>query len=506
MFAARFRVPPITVPDWRLLLKRYLIQALPAHQDDSENDLVCHLFDEHRSATTPVEITPREVKTFVNEIGVLHRQWQDDIPVSHLAYYALLGNTAESRAVAVRALVSHEKPIPRMLESSVFENLEVLCYSQRNRDLSARAQLERCLATGPHMVFGGLVPKEDARERERFFSDLVAIVEKAAPDILPRYAGVILPHWSIIPQSHKEVIGKIFEEGLKTLATLEFDAVPIFGARKLLEHFPESKPLLAKALHKNATGLLSSGSERVVPNLIELLKLLPEGKVNLSELHISRVAPVCNRIVESAPTGSKWTKFLLPDIDFEHLINESAPEKRPEVIAVLLVAAAQSKESSNQVLTVLARQLATQGDGPQRLLWLTCVWAIRQQGSAEALELLKRHGQGLTVSGSEEEQALISAIHATLGHGPIAEAVAGSYAFTDLLRRYARSIVWLIPALPESAVEGLLKNLSSRARHLVDGLTTPLVELNLLQGKGIQQWNILKRILESERRPPSARS
>lgn len=37
MFSARFRVPPITVPDWRLLLKRYLGQALPTHQDESEN-------------------------------------------------------------------------------------------------------------------------------------------------------------------------------------------------------------------------------------------------------------------------------------------------------------------------------------------------------------------------------------------------------------------------------------------------------------------------------------
>ena len=35
------------------------------------------------------EPTPRSLKTFVNQIGALHREWQDEFPLSHLACYVL---------------------------------------------------------------------------------------------------------------------------------------------------------------------------------------------------------------------------------------------------------------------------------------------------------------------------------------------------------------------------------------------------------------------------------
>ena len=49
--------------------------------------------------------TPRDLKTLVNQVGALHREWQDEFPLSHLACYVLFQRDCED---VRKALLSNE--------------------------------------------------------------------------------------------------------------------------------------------------------------------------------------------------------------------------------------------------------------------------------------------------------------------------------------------------------------------------------------------------------------
>ena len=86
-FQLRFRVPPLLLTNWREFLQEALQQALPNHQE-AEFYGVYRVFAANGGLETSAP-TPRGLKTLVNQIGALHREWQDEFPLSHLACYVL---------------------------------------------------------------------------------------------------------------------------------------------------------------------------------------------------------------------------------------------------------------------------------------------------------------------------------------------------------------------------------------------------------------------------------
>ena len=86
-FQLRFRVPPLLLSNWREFLQEALQQAFPNHPEEDYHGVYRALATHsglERSAPTP-----RYLKTFVNQIGALHREWQDEFPLSDLACYVL---------------------------------------------------------------------------------------------------------------------------------------------------------------------------------------------------------------------------------------------------------------------------------------------------------------------------------------------------------------------------------------------------------------------------------
>ena len=84
----RFEVPLPLMSNWRSYLESNLQLALPGH-------VVADFYGPYRLYARKVTDdgrapTPRELKQYVNRIGALHRQWQDTLPLSSLAYYAVL--------------------------------------------------------------------------------------------------------------------------------------------------------------------------------------------------------------------------------------------------------------------------------------------------------------------------------------------------------------------------------------------------------------------------------
>jgi hypothetical protein len=86
-FQLRFEVPPPVLSNWKAYLMKLVEEALPKHSNDRH--MIYRVFDMCRTKGSNPP-TPRELKLYVNQIGVIHRQWQDKFPIGHVAYYVIL--------------------------------------------------------------------------------------------------------------------------------------------------------------------------------------------------------------------------------------------------------------------------------------------------------------------------------------------------------------------------------------------------------------------------------
>lgn len=88
MFISTFHVPPVILSNWEEFLHTQLQCAFPQHTAD-EFHKIFRLFDHILTLETKPP-TPRNMKIFVNNLGALHRQWQDNIPLPEQALLVLL--------------------------------------------------------------------------------------------------------------------------------------------------------------------------------------------------------------------------------------------------------------------------------------------------------------------------------------------------------------------------------------------------------------------------------
>ena len=147
-FQLRFKVPPLLVLDWRGFLQDALQEALPHHRESDFHDVYRAFFAKGRfEATTP---TPRDLKIFVNQIGTLHRTWQDEFPLSHLACYVLIQKDPVDVLSALLSETDLELP-KRIIGNNWRDIIAALHFgveTQEARQLLLRRPIEVALANG----------------------------------------------------------------------------------------------------------------------------------------------------------------------------------------------------------------------------------------------------------------------------------------------------------------------------------------------------------------------
>jgi len=96
-FQVRFEVPPPVLSQWKDYLFALLARALPDHSPEDWRLIyrVFNLSGINRSENP----TPRELKIYVNQIGAIHRQWQDDLAIGAVAYYVGLRRYLDQAAL-----------------------------------------------------------------------------------------------------------------------------------------------------------------------------------------------------------------------------------------------------------------------------------------------------------------------------------------------------------------------------------------------------------------------
>ena len=126
----RFQVPLPLITDWRDYLEANLRAALPGHEADfyTAYRLYTHQLSRDRHAPTP-----RELKQYVNRIGALHRQWQDNLPFPSLAYYACLNLSSNEVTERLREGSLPDQGLRGLLGPSVEGDLAALAFNTEPR-------------------------------------------------------------------------------------------------------------------------------------------------------------------------------------------------------------------------------------------------------------------------------------------------------------------------------------------------------------------------------------
>lgn len=130
-FQVRFEVPPPMISGWRGYLLDRLRDALSGCTD-SDLHMVVNIYAMSRQADAPP--TPRQLKLFVNQMGVVLRQWGSLFPLAQVAYYVMLRHCGRCVRVTdlVAKLQSGNIPEPRfrrLLGKDSQENLAAMVFN-----------------------------------------------------------------------------------------------------------------------------------------------------------------------------------------------------------------------------------------------------------------------------------------------------------------------------------------------------------------------------------------
>jgi hypothetical protein len=122
-FQVRIEVPPAVISTWRGYLNEKLSHAFPDH-DPEDFHLVYRVVLSMGESTTP-----RNLKTLINEMGVLHRQWSDEIPLSDMCYYVILRRRKPDMISGIIDKEIPEEAISRLLGGGLMDSLAQLRFN-----------------------------------------------------------------------------------------------------------------------------------------------------------------------------------------------------------------------------------------------------------------------------------------------------------------------------------------------------------------------------------------
>ena len=177
-FQIRFRVPPLLLTNWREFLQEALQQALPNHQETDYYG-VYRVFAANGGLEKSAP-TPRDLKTFVNQIGALHREWQDEFPLSHLACYVLFQRDCDDVREALLSNADFE-----LLRRNIGQEWRGIVAAlhfgvsvEEARQLLLRGPIQAALANGD----GKALSELESAHRAGFWSVLEDTVPAGASD------------------------------------------------------------------------------------------------------------------------------------------------------------------------------------------------------------------------------------------------------------------------------------------------------------------------------------
>lgn len=149
-FQIRFEVPPILLSGWSdYLINVLLANAFPDH-DPSEFYTTYRVFANFRPCPDRLP-TPRELILYVNQIGSLHRQWQDKFPLPHYGYYVLRRRAGDDIIAEIRKNTYKDPKVQTLLGEKLADNLAAFLFNvevEKAYQLVLQEPVEAALSSG----------------------------------------------------------------------------------------------------------------------------------------------------------------------------------------------------------------------------------------------------------------------------------------------------------------------------------------------------------------------
>lgn len=186
-FQIRFQVPPPVLSDWKTYLSDLIKKALPDH-NETDRHVIYRVYEEWRSSQA-MPPTPRELKLYVNQIGSVHRQWQHEFPIAHVAYYVLLSKQSDSLIEQLKASDFPPANIQRLFKEDVIPSLAGLTFNvpaNKGMELLLSDPIHNCLTKGTGAELNQL--------RENYKDGFWAITEGVVATRIVDTPGSVIAH------------------------------------------------------------------------------------------------------------------------------------------------------------------------------------------------------------------------------------------------------------------------------------------------------------------------
>jgi hypothetical protein len=394
-FQLRFDVPLPRLANWKDYLLERLACALPENHGQDEFFRIYRLYSVRRTAdwTAP---TPRQLKLFVNQIGSLHRQWQHEIPLVDLAYYALLQNEGTP---IVPGLLAGNLPTPAetgLLSDRVRLNLAALAYGaevEESHELLLRQPILDALEAGASDRLTEL-----ARVSDKFWLVLELAVEQGcrewpqAEGGLVLHATAALDGTSIVMADAGRAAGLMYRLRIAVRATSGWgtmDARAIDGAIVLARQDPTLGLLLHESFTRTRLGDGKMPAETAAEFARDYVRLTTA--VSVSPAAPRRIADagtyidIAKTLASADSDGATWAHFAPQDESaLITLLGNTRPPGWGDVVRVATHAGIRNWDS----VVAGADEAFLKSGGAEQLEFLTAVHALANVGETAAAKLL----------------------------------------------------------------------------------------------------------------------
>ncbi len=148
-FQIRFQVPPPVLSDWKIFLCKLIEIAFPDH-NEADRHIIYRVDEEWRSSHA-MPPTPRDLKLYVNQIGAIHRQWQHEFPIGHVASYVLHSRQGDSLIEQLKSGDFPSANIRRLFKEDIIPSLAGLTFNtpaHKGMELLLSDPIYNCLSNG----------------------------------------------------------------------------------------------------------------------------------------------------------------------------------------------------------------------------------------------------------------------------------------------------------------------------------------------------------------------
>ncbi len=409
-FQVRFRVPPLVLSDWHKYLDNLLVEAFPDH-DTAQFHPTCRVYDILRRDKEPP--TPRDLKLFVNQIGTIHRQWDDTFPLQQIAYYVLLRQ--EDRDV-VKELREGRLPgenVVNILGEGVIDNLAAMAFNtdvRTARQLTFEASLTGALEEGD-----GQRLKELAQLVPVGLWDVMERISVKFPDWIPgessnlANAARALRDSELVSSPRDAAMNAVTNGLVQAVRKVEqwssFDSVITEGIVAVL-HFEPDSPLARHLLstitsrevlstHEDLETLASEPTTKTISSWTDGLVVFLQGidSLGLDEILEEGVnvrggaqvyVAVCGCLAERDASGQFWSLLrseAKPD-DIEATLEKITREgklRRFHVNALRVLNASVADITYQRLVDTMAQRLRVTDPIELELIpLLTAMWELRK--------------------------------------------------------------------------------------------------------------------------------